>query len=90
MNMISVLTLLGGLGIFLFGMNFMGESLEKSAGEKLKTMLDNLTSSPIRGILRNDCNGNYTKLNSHYSYGGWICQFRNYGIFAVNGNNSRF
>ena len=51
MNMISVLTLLGGLGIFLFGMNFMGESLKKSAGEKLKTMLDNLTSSPIRGIL---------------------------------------
>lgn len=51
MNVISVLTLLGGLGIFLFGMNFMGESLEKSAGEKLKTMLDNLTSSPIRGIL---------------------------------------
>ena len=51
MNIISVFTLLGGLGIFLFGMNFMGECLEKSAGKKLKTMLDHLTSNTAKGIL---------------------------------------
>lgn len=51
MNIISVLTLLGGLGVFLFGMNFMGECLEKSAGKKLKTMLDHLTSNTAKGIL---------------------------------------
>ena len=51
MNIISVLTLFGGLGIFLFGMNVMGESLEKSAGSKLKTILEGLTSNPLKGIL---------------------------------------
>lgn len=42
--------MIGGLAMFLFGMSVMGEGLEKSAGSKLKTILEKLTSSPIRGF----------------------------------------
>lgn len=41
---------LGGLGIFLFGIKFMGEGLQKSAGNKLRDILDRFTTNPIMGI----------------------------------------
>ena len=43
--------LLGGLSIFLFGMNMMSESLQKAAGEKMKKILGILTVNPIMGVL---------------------------------------
>ena len=46
----SVLQLLGGVALFLFGMSVMGEALEKSAGKQLKTLLGNLTSNPLKGF----------------------------------------
>ncbi len=45
------IALLGGLAMFLFGMNVMGNALENCTGSKLKTILANLTSSPIKGLL---------------------------------------
>lgn len=51
MDIFSVFTLLGGLAIFLFGMNVMGEGLEKRSGDKLKSILEHLTSSPFKGLL---------------------------------------
>ena len=42
---------LGGLGIFLFGLNFMGEGLQKAAGDNLRSILNTFTSTPIRSIL---------------------------------------
>lgn len=47
----NVLELLGGLAIFLYGMNVMGESLEKQSGGRLKKILESLTSNPFRGLL---------------------------------------
>lgn len=43
--------LLGGLALFLFGMNLMGEALEKRAGNQLKDILGKLTSSKFKGFL---------------------------------------
>ncbi len=43
--------LLGGLAIFLFGMNMMSECLQKAAGEKMKSILALLTRNPIMGVL---------------------------------------
>ncbi len=43
--------LLGGLAIFLFGMNMMSESLQKAAGEKMKKILGILTVNPVMGVL---------------------------------------
>lgn len=41
---------LGGLGIFLLGIKFMGDGLQKSAGDRLKDILDRFTSNPLLGV----------------------------------------
>lgn len=45
------LPVLGGLGLFLYGMNMMGSGLEKAAGNKLKKMIEALTANRFKGIL---------------------------------------
>ena len=50
MDLFDVLTMLGGLSLFLFGMSVMGDGLERAAGNKLKAILERLTSSPIKGF----------------------------------------
>lgn len=47
----TVFGLLGGLAVFIFGMNMMSECLQKAAGEKMKTILGILTRNPIMGVL---------------------------------------
>ncbi|MBQ8624070.1 MAG: Na/Pi cotransporter family protein [Oscillospiraceae bacterium] len=51
MDIFDFLTLLGGLCLFLFGMNIMGQSLERSAGSKLEIMLGKLTTNKFAGLL---------------------------------------
>ncbi len=51
MDIFNVLTLIGGLCLFLFGMNIMGGALERSAGSKLETMIGRLTSGKFAGLL---------------------------------------
>ncbi|MBX9973047.1 Na/Pi cotransporter family protein [Cytobacillus firmus] len=41
----------GGLGIFLYGIKFMGDGLQKSAGDRLRDLLDRFTTNPIMGVL---------------------------------------
>ena len=42
---------IGGLGIFLFGIKFMGDGLQKSAGDRLRDILDRFTTNPFMGVL---------------------------------------
>ncbi len=51
MSFFDVLTLVGGLALFLYGMNTMGNGLEKSSGGKLENLLEKLTSNPIKAVL---------------------------------------
>jgi len=51
MNILDVLSLIGGLALFLFGMNVMGDALERRAGSKLKDLLASLTKSKVKGFL---------------------------------------
>ena len=51
MTIFNVLSLSGGLALFLFGMHIMGDALEKAAGPRLKNILAGMTSSPLRGLL---------------------------------------
>ncbi|MBQ5840868.1 MAG: Na/Pi cotransporter family protein, partial [Clostridia bacterium] len=51
MSIFDVLSMLGGLCLFLFGMNVMGQSLERSAGGKLEITLGKLTSNKFAGLL---------------------------------------
>lgn len=45
------ISLIGGLGLFLYGMHLMGEGLQKSAGNRLKKIIELLTSNVIMGVL---------------------------------------
>ncbi|MCI9564811.1 MAG: Na/Pi cotransporter family protein [Eubacterium sp.] len=51
MDIFNILSLVGGLALFLFGMQVMGEALEKRAGNQLKNILEKLTSSRFKGFL---------------------------------------
>ena len=50
MNVISIIRLFGGVGLFLFGMSLMGSSLEKLAGSGLEKILETLTTSKKKGV----------------------------------------
>lgn len=51
MNLFDILALIGGLALFLFGMQLMGNALEKKAGGQLKTILEKMTGSTFKGFL---------------------------------------
>jgi len=51
MDLFDVLTMIGGLSLFLFGMNIMGESLERAAGNSLRSLLGKLTTNRMLGFL---------------------------------------
>lgn len=51
MDIFDVLTMIGGLSLFLFGMNIMGQALERRAGEKFRSLLEKFTTGRVRGIL---------------------------------------
>jgi len=51
MDIFDVLTMIGGLCLFLFGMNIMGQALERRAGNSLQSLLGKLTSSKAAGVL---------------------------------------
>ncbi len=49
--LLQILTLLGALGMFLFGMNMMSSGLQKAAGDKLRRLLSSITSNRLKGVL---------------------------------------
>lgn len=51
MDIFDVLSLVGGLALFLFGMQTMGNALEKKAGGQLKSVLGKMTNNPLKGFL---------------------------------------
>ena len=51
MSIFNIFVLLGGLAMFLYGMDVMGKNLEQTAGGKLQVILSKMTSSPLRGLL---------------------------------------
>lgn len=51
MNIFSVLTMIGGLAMFLYGMDAMGDGLAKLSGGKLEQILEKLTSKRIMAVL---------------------------------------
>ena len=51
MDLFQTLNLIGGLSLFLFGMNVMGQALERRAGGSLRTLLEKMTSNKFAGLL---------------------------------------
>lgn len=48
--MMQILTLLGALGMFLYGMNLMSSGLQKASGSRLRNLLTAMTSNPFKGV----------------------------------------
>ena len=51
MGILQLFTLLGALGMFLYGMNLMSSGLQKAAGDKLRGLLSVMTSNPFKGVM---------------------------------------
>ena len=51
MNLLQVFTLLGALGMFLYGMNLMSSGLQKAAGDRLRSFLSAMTSNPFKRVM---------------------------------------
>ena len=51
MDFLQIFTLLGALGMFLYGMNLMSSGLQKVAGDKLRSLLSAMTSNPLKAVL---------------------------------------
>ncbi|MBQ9531844.1 MAG: Na/Pi cotransporter family protein [Eubacterium sp.] len=51
MSVVNIINLLGGLGLFLFGMKYMSEGLNQVAGSKMKNLLEKLTRNRFKGFL---------------------------------------
>ena len=51
MGILQIFTLLGALGMFLYGMNLMSSGLQKAAGDRLRGLLSAMTSNPFKGVL---------------------------------------
>ena len=51
MGILQIFTLLGALGMFLYGMNLMSSGLQKASGDKLRGFLSAMTSNPFKGVL---------------------------------------
>lgn len=51
MDIFQIFTLLGALGMFLYGMNLMSSGLQKASGDKLRSFLSAMTSNPFKGVL---------------------------------------
>ena len=51
MDVTNIISLLGGVALFLFGMAIMGDGLKKVAGNKLELVLYKLSSTPLKGVL---------------------------------------
>ena len=50
-TLMIILELMGGLGLFMYGMKLMGDGLENAAGESLKNILEKVTSNPIKSVI---------------------------------------
>ena len=67
------LTLVGALGMFLYGMKVMSEGLQKVAGDKLRSILSVMTTNRFTGVLTDSDYSTHPVIQCHYRDG---CQFR--------------
>ena len=77
MDITNILSLLGGLALFLYGMQMMSGGLEAAAGNKMKQILEKLTANRFFGSCSRCSNhSSYSVIFCNYSYGCRIRKFR--------------
>ena len=73
-----ILGLMGGLGLFLFGMKQMSDGLEKAAGAKMRSVLEFLPRRRSAESWLEHFYGNYPVVQCLHGYGGKLCEFGSY------------
>ena len=83
MDIFGILTMVGGLALFLFGMNAMGQGLEKLSGSRLERILEKMTSNPFKAIMLGALvhSGNPVIIGNH-SNGSRFCKLGYYEAVA--------
>ncbi|MBR5475772.1 MAG: Na/Pi cotransporter family protein [Bacteroidaceae bacterium] len=81
MTILQLFTLLGALGMFLYGMNLMSSGLQKAAGERLRGFLSAMTSNPLKGALTGL--GITTVIQSSSATTVMVVSFVNAGLLAL-------
>jgi Na+/phosphate symporter len=66
MDIFGVLALLGGLAIFLYGMDLLGEGLTGASGGKLENILEKLTSNPIKALMERQSVNEFALLDDRF------------------------
>ena len=79
----QILTFLGGLGLFLYGMKTMSDSLQRMTGDKLRNFLSKMTSNPFKGILTGM--GITTIIQSSSATTVMVVSFVNAGALTLTG-----
>ena len=74
MGITDVLALLGGLALFLYGMQMMSTGLEAAAGNRMKSILEKLTSNRIKG--RSSHHSGHSVVFCNDGHGSRVCKFR--------------
>lgn len=82
MELTDILSCIGGIGLFLFGMTYMGEALKKCAGSQMKMFLTKVTSNPFRGFLVGL--GVTMVIQSSTATNVMVLSFVNSGMMALN------
>lgn len=79
MDIFGVLTMIGGLALFLYGMHVMGDGLAKTSGGKLEQILEKFIQfTDESGAFGRRCDGGDPVVIGNNRYGGWICQLRDH------------
>lgn len=79
MNIYSLITVVGGLAFFLFGMNVLSSALKKLAGNRLEETLQKMTDHPLKGLVFGAVNYHcHAIIVGTYGHVGRSGQFRNY------------
>lgn len=75
MNYVDILIpFVGGLGMFIYGMQIMAQGLENAAGSKMKSLLEVLTKNKIDGSVTRSCyHSSHSELFSDNRHGRWFC-----------------
>ena len=82
MDIFGILTMIGGLALFLFGMDFMGANLSKASGGKLEHILEKLTSNPLKAVALGA--GVTAVIQSSSATTGMVVGFVNSGIMKLS------
>lgn len=82
MGILQIFTLLGALGMFLYGMNLMSSGLQKVAGDKLRGLLSAMTSNPFKAVLTGL--GITTVIQSSSATTVMVVSFVNAGLLALS------